>query len=150
MQPTRPLGEKNAKVDTTPLKEIVEPATAILNELSVEAALEEMRSQGNESSAVTDPEGKLIGSVCKTNMNRQVGGLGHDPQTEPVEPQVDKDAARCCEDQTIGEAEKVMLDANVDEVSVVNRSKVLVGKATLGAVAKKKHADKAQDFGAAG
>ena len=75
-------------------------------------------------------------------MNRKVGGLGHDPQTCPVEPQIDKDVACCSEDQTIGEAEKVMLAAKVDEVPVVTQDKLLVGKVTLGAIAQKKHAAK--------
>src|SRR5438067_2228060 len=109
MQPTRPGEKKNSKAETTSVKEIVEPATAISNELSVQAALDEMRSEGNESSAVTDAKGKLVGSVSKTDMNRNVGGMGHDPQTEPVEQQIDKNAAHCSEDQAIREAEKVML-----------------------------------------
>jgi signal-transduction protein with cAMP-binding, CBS, and nucleotidyltransferase domain len=150
MQPTRPGEKKESQVETTPVKEIVEPATAIPNELSVQAALDEMRSEGNECSAVTDPKGKLLGSVSKIDMNRKVGGMGHDPQTEPLEQQIDKNAAHCSEDQAIREAEKVMLEAKVDELSVVNRDKVLVGKATLTAVAQKRHADKAEDFGAAG
>jgi CBS domain-containing protein len=150
MQRNDPSEEMNSEVDAMPVKEIVEAATAISSEASIEGALHEMRSHGDESSAVTDSNGKLVGSVCKTNMNRNVGGLGHDPRTEPVGPQVDKDAAHCAEGLTIGEAEKVMRDANVDEVSVVNQHKVLVGKATLGAAAQKKHADKAQDFGTSG
>ena len=141
MQPTRPQEEKNSKLETTPVKEIVEPTTAIPDEVSVETALNEMRGQGNECSAVTNPEGKLIGSVSKNDINRKVGGMGHDPETEPVEPQIDKNAAHCSEDKSISEAEKMMREANVDEVSVVNRDEILVGKATLSAVEQKKGAE---------
>ena len=38
-------------------------------------------------------------------MNRKVGGLGHDPKTEPVEAQVEKNNFYCFEDQTVAEAE---------------------------------------------
>jgi CBS domain-containing protein len=143
--------EKNEeKVDTKPVKEIVEPATAVKSEVSAAAALEEMRANEDESAAVTDQSGKLLGGVSKNEIHRKVVGFGHDPESCPLEPNMDKGVARCFEEQTIGEAEKVMREAKVDELSVVNRDKVLVGKATLSAVAQKRHADKAEDFGAAG
>jgi signal-transduction protein with cAMP-binding, CBS, and nucleotidyltransferase domain len=148
MEPNHPRPKNDEKVETKSVKEIVEPATAVRSEASVEAALEEMRAHGDESSAVTDQDGKLLGSVSKNQMNRKVGGLGHDPHTAPVEPQVDKDAACCSDDQTIGEAEKVMLEAKVDEVPVVvTDDKVLLGKASLGAIAQKKDAEKKKDRG---
>src|ERR1700736_6910140 len=135
MKPSQSPPEKNdPKGDAKPVKEIVEPATAVRSDVAVEAALEEMRAHGDESSAVTDQDGKLLGGVSKNQMNRKIGGLGHDPQAFPVEPQMDKDVARCFEDQTIGEAEKVMRDAKVDEVPVVTQEISLVGKATLGAI----------------
>ena len=143
MEPNHSRVENDKKVDTKPVKEIVEPATAVKSEVSVEAALQEMRAHGDESAAVTDQGGKLLGGVSKNQMNRKVGGFGHDPHTAPLEPQMDKDVARCFEDQTIGEAEKVMRDAKVDEVPVVTQEISLVGKATLGAIAKKKHAEEA-------
>jgi CBS domain-containing protein len=150
MKSTHRRPEKNPKGDTKSVKEIIEPAQTVRGEGSVEAALKKMRAQGNESSAVTDQGGKLLGSVSKNRMNRKVGGWGHDPHTVPVEPQVKKDVLCCSENQTIGEAEKVMLAGKVDEVLVVKEDKLLVGKVTLGAIAQKKHAAKAQDFGAAG
>src|SRR3984893_7892348 len=140
MEPNHPRPKNDPKVDAKPVKEIVEPATAVRSDVSVEAALEEMRAHGDESSAVTDQDGKLLGSVSKNQMNRKVGGFGHDPHTVPVEPQVDKDVACCFENQTIGEAEKVMLAAKVDDGPVVTHDRLLVGKVTLGAIAQKKHA----------
>jgi CBS domain-containing protein len=129
---------KDEKVETKPVKEIVEPATAVKSEVSAAAALEEMRARRDESAAVTDQSGKLLGGVSKDQINRKVGGCGHDPHAFPVEPQMDKDVARCFEDQTIGEAEKVMREAKVDQVPVVTQEISLVGKATLEAIEKKK------------
>jgi CBS domain-containing protein len=135
--------EKNdEKVETKPVKEIVEPATAVRSEVSAAAALEEMRVRRDESAAVTDQRGKLLGGVSKNQINRRVGGLGHDPQAFLVEPNMDKDVARCFEDQTIGEAENVMREAKLDQVPVVTQEISLVGKATLEAIAKKKEAGK--------
>ena len=134
--------EKNEeKVETKPVKEIVEPATAVKSDVSAAAALEEMRTQRDESAAVTDQSGKLLGGVSKNQINRKVVGFGHDPKAFPVEPNIDKDVARCFEDQTIGEAEKVMHEAKVDQVPVVTQEISLVGKATLEAIAKKRSAE---------
>ena len=142
MEPNHSRAENDEKVETKPVKEIVEPATAVRSEVSVAAALEEMRARRDESAAVTDQSGKLLGGVSKNQMNREVGGFGHDPQAFPVEPQMDKDVARCFEDQTIGEAEKVMREAKVDQVPVVTEEISLVGKATLEAIKQKKKAER--------
>src|ERR1700730_12160799 len=128
MESNHSRAENDEKVENKPVKEIVEPATAVSSEVSVEAALEERRAHGEESAAVTDQGGKLLGGVSKNQMNRKIGGLGHDPQAFPVEPQMDKDVARCFEDQTIGDAEKVMREAKVDEVPVITQEVTLVGK----------------------
>jgi CBS domain-containing protein len=126
------------RIETRAVREIVEPATAVQPEVSVAEALEEMQARRDEGAAVTDQSGKLLGGVTQNQMNRKVGGCGHDPQAFPVEPQMDKDVARCFEDQTIGEAETVMRDAKVDEVPVITRETSLVGKAKLETIAKKK------------
>ena len=126
------------KVDTKPVKEIVEPATAVKSEVSAAAALDEMQNHSDESAAVTDQSGKLLGGVSKNQIHRKVIGFGHDPQAFPVEPNMDKDVARCFEDQTIGEVEKVMREAKVDQVPVVTQEISLVGKATLEAIEKRK------------
>jgi Mg/Co/Ni transporter MgtE len=68
-------------------------------------------------------------------MNRKVGGLGHDPKTEPVEAQVGKKNVYCFEDQTVAEAKQIMCDAKVAEVPVVTREKLLVGTTNLEAIA---------------
>src|SRR5260370_2502418 len=57
--------------------------------------------------------------------------MGHEPKTEPVEPHVEKNNAYCFEDQTVAEAEQIMLDANVAEVPVVTREKLVGGTTCL-------------------
>jgi predicted transcriptional regulator len=76
---------------------------------------------------VVDQCGELLGILSKKKMNRDVGGFGHDPKTEPVEAHIEENNAYCFEDQTIAEAEQMMLNAKVDEVFVVTREKLLVG-----------------------
>jgi len=144
MEPNHSREKNEQKVDTKPVKEIVEPATAVKSEASAAAALEEMRARSDESAAVTDQSGKFLGGVSKNQIHRQVVGFGHDPEAFPVEPNMDKNVVRCFEDQTIGDAEKVMREAKVDQVSVVTQEISLVGKATLAAIAKKKQTDEAE------
>ena len=144
MESNHSRAKNDEKVETKPVKEIVEPATAVRSEVSAAAALEEMRVRKDESAAVTDESGKLLGGVSKNQINRKVVGFGHDPEAFSVEPNMDKDVARCFEDQTIGEAEKVMLEAKVDQVPVVTQEISLVGKATLEAIEKKKKLSKAE------
>jgi CBS domain-containing protein len=138
MESKHSRAENEAKIETRPVKEIVEPATAVKREASVAAALEEMQAHRDEAAAVTDQSGKLLGGVTQKQMNRKIGGYGHDPQAFSVEPEMDKDVARCFEDQTIGEAEEVMREAKVDEMPVVTRETALVGKAKLETIARKK------------
>ena len=72
------------------VKDIIEPAKSISNKVSVKAALDEMRGRAIDSSPVIGQRGELLGTVSKNKMNRNVGGLGHDPKTEPVEAHIEK------------------------------------------------------------
>src|SRR5207245_6629705 len=119
------LGGANFKART--VKDIIEPAKSIFNKVSVKAALEEMRVRAIDSSPVIDQRGELLGTLSKNKMNRNVGGLGHDPKTEPVEAQIERNNLYCFEDQTVAEAEQMMLNAKVGEVPVVTGEKLLVG-----------------------
>src|SRR5204863_5594157 len=105
------------------VKDIIEPAESIFNNISVKAALDEMQARAIDSSPVIDQRGKLLGTVSKNQMNREVGGFGHDPRTEPVEAQIEKNNPYCFEDQTVAEAERMMLNAKIGEVPVVTREK---------------------------
>jgi signal-transduction protein with cAMP-binding, CBS, and nucleotidyltransferase domain len=115
----------NCKART--VKDIIEPAKSISNKVSVKTALDEMQAWAIDSSPVIDQRGELLGTLSKNKMNRNVGGLGHDPKTEPVEAHIKKNNLYCFEDQTIAEAEQMMLNAKIGEVLVVTREKLLVG-----------------------
>jgi CBS domain-containing protein len=134
---TKPTLAGDANPDARPVKDVIEPAKAVLGKVSVsvQTALDEMQAQGIDSALVTNQRGELLGTVSSNEMNRKVGGLGHDPKTEPVEAQVEKKNVYCFEDQTVAEAEQIMCDAKVAEVPVVTREKLLLGTTNLEAIA---------------
>src|SRR5882724_8984075 len=123
-----------ANFEARRVRDIIEPAKSIFNNVSVKAALDEMQARAIDSSPVIDQRGELLGTVSKEKMNREVGGLGHDPTTEPVEACMETDSAYCFEDQTVAEAERIMLNARVGEVPVVTREKLLVGAINIKAI----------------
>src|SRR4029077_10937783 len=88
-----------ANFEARTVKDITQPAKSIFNKVSVKAALDEMQAWDVDSSPVIDQRGELLGTVSKNKMNRKVGGWGHDPKTEPVEAQIDKNNPYCFEDQ---------------------------------------------------
>ena len=81
-------GEPNP--DARPVKDVTEPAKAVLGKVSAQSALNEMQARGVDSALVTNPRGELLGTVSSNEINRKVGGLWHDPKAEPVEAQVEK------------------------------------------------------------
>ena len=103
--------------------------------VSAQTALDEMQAREIDSALVTNQRGELLGTVSSNEMNRKVGGLGHDPKTEPVDAQVEKKNVYCFEDQTVAQAEQIMCDAKVAEVPVVTREKLLLGTTNLEAIA---------------
>ena len=129
--------EAKARVGEKPVKEIMEPANAVSSEASAEAAIDEIAADNSESAPVTDTEGKLLGTVSTDRLNRKVGGLGHDPKTTAVKPEIEESAC-CFEDQTIDQAEQVMRKAKMQELPVVNRDKRLLGKTNLGKIEEEK------------
>jgi len=135
---TKPNPAEDANLDARTVKDIIEPAKTVLGKVSVQTALDEMQARGIDSALVTNQRGELLGTVSSNEMNQKVGGLGHDPKTEPVEAQVEKNNVYCFEDQTVAEAEQIMCDARVVEVPVVTREKLLVGTTNLEAIAQDK------------
>src|SRR5438094_4769477 len=138
MEQIEPNHDGGANFEARTVKDIIEPAESIFNKASVKAALEEMQARAIDSSPVIDQRGELLGTVSKNKMNRKVGGFGHDPKTEPVEAQIETNNPYCFEDQTVAEAEQMMLNANVGEVPVVTREKLLVGTISIEAIAQEK------------
>ena len=132
--------DKKQPLETKKVKEIMEPSACLETKGSVESALAELKTQGSDSAPVTDPEGTLVGNVTKHQMNRGVGGRGHDPKTSLVEPEVKKEGAPYCyENETIAKAQEVMRTVKVDEVCVVSEEKKkLLGKATQDGIEKEK------------
>src|SRR5881227_4332877 len=91
----------SANLQARIVKDIIEPAKSIFNKASVKAALEEMQAQATDSSPVIDQRGEFLGAVSKNKMNREVGGFGHDPKTEPIETHIEKNNFYCFDDQTV-------------------------------------------------
>src|SRR5437762_10075926 len=138
MEQIEPNHDGGANFEARTVKDIIEPAKSMMNKASVKAALEEMQAQATDSSPVIDQRGELLGTVSKNQMNRKVGGFGHDPKTEPVEAQIETNNPCCFEDQTVAEAEQMMLNAKVGEVPVVTREKLLVRTISIEAIAQEK------------
>jgi CBS-domain-containing membrane protein len=64
------------------LKEIVHAAKILRPVASVQEACDELRSERTTWSLVTDKNGQLLGTVSENELNRKVGGFGHDPKIE--------------------------------------------------------------------
>ncbi len=138
MEQIKPHHFRGANFEARTVKDIIEPAKSISNKVSVKAALDEMHARAIDSSPVIDQRGELLGTLSKNKMNREVGGLGHDPKTEPVEAHIEKNNPYCFDDQTVAEAEQMMLNAKVGEVPVVTREKLLVGTINIEAIARER------------
>jgi CBS domain-containing protein len=143
MEQIKPNHSGGANFEARTIKDIIEPAKSILNKISVKAALDEMQARAIDSSPVIDQRGELLGTVSKNKMNRKVGGFGHDPKTEPVEAHIEKNNLYCFEDQTVAEAEQMMLNAKVGEVPVVTRKKLLVGTINIEGLHRRKDRENA-------
>src|SRR5213079_108460 len=142
MEQIKPSPFGAANFEARIVKNIIEPAKSIFNKASVKTALGEMQARATDSSSVIDQRGELLGTVSKNKMNREVGGFGHDPKTEPLEAHIDKNNPYCFEDQTVAAAEQMMLNAKVGEVFVVTRDKFLVGTINIESIVEQKNARK--------
>ena len=138
MEQIKPNHCGGANFEARTVKDITEPAESIFNKVSVKAALDEMQARAVNSSPVIDQRGELLGTVSQNKMNREVGGFGHDPKTEPLEAHMERNNPYCFEDQTVAAAEQIMLEAKVGEVFVVTREKFLVGTINIEAIAQEK------------
>ena len=131
MEPSESKPNTKEVVEAKPVKEIVERAVSLETKASVKSAVDHLDTHGLEVAPVTDPEGTLVGKISKDRMIRGVSGRGHDPQTTPVEPEVEKEGEPYCyEHEPIAKAEEVMREVKVDAISVVSEEKKLIGKAT--------------------
>jgi CBS domain-containing protein len=125
------------------LKEIVQVEAKTLGpEVSVQEACDELRSEGMTSSPVTDKDGRLLGTVSESELNRKVGGFGHDPKIELAQTELNQETVCCFEDQTFAEAEKLMLEGNLSQLPVLTREKRMIGIVTLEDIAREQKTDK--------
>src|ERR1700736_2153241 len=95
MEQIRPNDPVGASFKARIVKDIIKPTKSISYKVSIKAALDEMEARAIDSAPVTDERGELLGTLSKNKMNRDVGGLGHDPETEPVEAHIEKHSAYC-------------------------------------------------------
>jgi CBS domain-containing protein len=124
------------------LKEIVHVEAKTLGpEVSVQEACDELRSEGMTSSPVTDKDGKLVGTVSESELNRKVGGFGHDPKIELAQTELNQETVYCFEDQTIAEAEKLMREGKLSQLPVLSREKRMIGVVTLEDIAREQKTD---------
>jgi CBS domain-containing protein len=123
-------------------------AKTLSPETSVQEACDQLRSEKIASSPVTDQKGQLIGTVSESELNRKVGGFGHDPKIELTQTEVNQEAIYCFEDETLAEAERLMHFSNLSQLPVLTREKRMVGIVTLEDIAREqkyeRQIDKAQ------
>ena len=138
MKQTRPNDSRGAISKARTVKDMIKPTKSIFYKVSIKAALDEMQARAIDSAPVTNERGELLGTLSRNKMNRNVGGLGHDPSTTLVEAHIEKNSTYCFEGQTIAEAEQIMANANVGEIPVVTDKKMLVGTINIEAIVREK------------
>jgi CBS-domain-containing membrane protein len=136
MKNTSPANQAEASAPRT-LKDLVQPAAKTLSpETSVQEACDQLRSEKIASSPVTDKYGQLIGTVSESELNRKVGGFGHDPKFEQTQTELNQKTVYCFEDETLAEAERLMHLSNLSQLPVLTREKRMLGMVTLADVAR--------------
>jgi len=139
MEPSESKPNTKEVGEGKPVKDIAERAVSLESKASVKSAVDHLETHSLKAAPVTDPEGTLVGKISKERMIRGVSGRGHDPQTTPLEPEVEKEGEPYCyEHEPIAKAEEVMREVKADAVSVVNEEKKLIGKATRDAIEEEK------------
>jgi predicted transcriptional regulator len=140
MKNTSPVNQPEASAPRT-LKDLVQrPAKTLRPETSVQEACDQLRSEKITSSPVTDQYGQLIGTVSESELNRKVGGFGHDPKIEVTQTQLNQKTVSCFEDETLAEAERLMHLSNLSQLPVLTREKRMVGMVTLEDVSREQKA----------
>jgi CBS domain-containing protein len=138
---TKPVINQGEEVTPRTLKEIVRIEAKTLGpEASVQEACDELRSEGMTSSPVTDKGGQLLGTVSTSELDRRVGGFGHDPKIERAQTELNQETVYCFDDQSIAEAEKLMREGNLRQLPVLTREKRMVGIVTLEDIAREQRA----------
>jgi CBS domain-containing protein len=117
--PQDPAGKKLENV-------IAEKTGALCPGDSVETAGDRMRSM--EANAWPVVEGrKLVGTIDHPDPDHQASGHGHDPRTTTVGDTMTRTPFFCYEDQDASEAQRLMIDRNLNHLPVVDREMRVVG-----------------------
>jgi CBS domain-containing protein len=117
------------------LRDLVQREARTLSpETSVQEACDQLRSE--KISPVTDQNGQLLGTVSESELNRKVGGFGHDPKIELAQTELNQETVCCFEDQTVAEDEALMRARNLSQIPVLTREKRMLGIVTLEDIAR--------------
>jgi CBS domain-containing protein len=140
METTSPGNQAEASAPRT-LKDLVQPEAKTLSPAtSVQEACDQLRSEKIASSPVTDQNGQLIGTVSESELNRKVGGFGHDPKIQLTQTELNQETVYCFEDEALAEAERLMHLNNLSQLPVLTREKRMVGIVTLEDIAREQKA----------
>src|SRR5580704_16654129 len=140
MKTTSPINQAGESAPRT-LKDRAQPEAKTLSpDTSVQEACDQLRSEKITSSPVTDPNGQLVGTVYESELNRKVGGFGHDPKIELTQTELNQETVYCFEDETLAEAERLMHLNNLSQLPVLTREKRMVGIVTLEDIAREQKA----------
>jgi CBS domain-containing protein len=96
---------------------------------TVAKAGEKMRSTNSEVLPVSEGR-RLVGIVDEKNPDRASAGHGHDPQVVKVGEAMNRNIIYCFEDQDAAEARRIMNEAKLNVLPIVDREMRIVGMLT--------------------
>jgi CBS domain-containing protein len=105
---------------------IVEKSKALNPGDTVETAGDRMRSMDANAWPVVEGR-KLVGTVDHPDPDRQASSHGHDPSTTKVGDTMTRDPFFCYEDQDASDAQRLMIERNLNHLPVVDRDMRIVG-----------------------
>lgn len=108
---------------------LMENAEALNVHQTVQDAGNKMRSLETDSLPVADDR-HLVGTVMNRNVDWNVAGQGHDPQTERVGACMSHELIFCYEDQNRAEAELLMKERELKYLPIVDRDMRIIGIVT--------------------
>ena len=109
------------------LENVIAEKTGALNPGdSIETAGDRMRSMDANAWPVVEGR-KLVGSIDHPDPDRQAGGHGHDPSTTTVGDSMTHSPLFCYEDQDASEAQRLMIERDLNHLTVVDREMRVVG-----------------------
>jgi CBS domain-containing protein len=109
------------------LEEVVADQQGVLSpQDTVQEAGDKMRALKAEVLPVSE-ERRLVGVVDEPNPDRTAAGHGHDPKSVLIGESMNRKLVYCYEDQDVSEARRVMDEANLQVLPIVDRQLRIVG-----------------------